>query len=178
MKQNAPHWHNLSHIYRPSSLRSHLMQSRLHSQWLGNAFLPSVWALKAFLLCFFDSGARALWLNYHPSLAGLAMTEGFMTNLQNRKWQFLVGLWRFSFYSHLAYLKMSGSVILEAQILYFTLVSLLVYTHWFKACVLRVAPFCACRSPYASCQHWEQARGHHPQWTQRVCGQIPWTSWK
>lgn len=119
MKRDAPHWHNLSHIYRPNNLRSHLIQSLLHSQWLGNAL--SVWALKAFLLCFFDSGARTLWLNYHPNLAGLEMTEGFMTNLQNRKWQFLVGLWGFSFYSHLAYLKMSGSVILEAQILYFTL---------------------------------------------------------
>lgn len=111
------------------------MQSLLHSQWLGNAFLLSVWALKAFLLCFFDSAARALWLNYHPNHAGLEMTEGFIANLQNMKWQFLVGLWEYSFYSHLAYLKMSGSVILEAQILDFTLVSLLFHIGWKRVCL-------------------------------------------
>lgn len=27
-------------------------------------------------------------------------------------------------------------------------------------------------------QHWEQTRGHHPQRTQRVCGQVPRTTWK
>lgn len=128
MMQDAPHCHTPSLIYRPNSLQSHLMQPLLHSQWLGNAFLLSVWALYAFHLCFFDNGAFALWLNYHPNLAGLQMTEGFMTNLQNRKWQEVPSEARggvlFTPILHVWFqmFKMSSSVILESKFgfLYFT----------------------------------------------------------